>query len=438
MNPSINISARRRHLSHLALPVALSCACSNGDVNLGGGLVAQNLGVLRCAESARIEGDVRVENQGQLEQLVGCEEIAGDLLVERFEGADLSPLASLRVVDGSLVLGVDPLVYPEDPDEQTAYDQLLEMGYLDSLHGLEALESVDLLQVASVRVEDFRELESLRSIEQGLILYYTPNLKRLTGLEGAPLANLSITGSPALATLEGLTFQDPSNVFQLDSVPSLGNIDAFAGITVCSELVMISGTALETLPALALVRTDRLSLDNNSALVDASGLASLVAVTEISVASNPLLRNFPALPNLSRVEFLTVSANGIGSLALDFPALQPEPRFFGLRDVELSAALVDIGSNPNLTSITAPAGFPAVQYFGIHHNERLTDVDFGTLERADLLLLEDNAVLANVTTGALATVDQLALLNNPSLDPGAFDAVQSFELVVTSSEPARP
>ncbi|HTV20153.1 MAG TPA: hypothetical protein VMG12_15825, partial [Polyangiaceae bacterium] len=210
MNSSIRIRAARPNLMCLALPVLLALACSNGDVNLGGGLVALNLAAeSRCAESARLEGNVTVENQSQLEELAGCEEIGGDLFVEFFQGADLSPLASLRAVDGTLFLGVPSPIQPEDPEEQYAYAMQRQYGYLDSLHGLEALESVGTLALDSVRVEDFSDLESLRSIDEGLSIYTAPNLKRLTGLERAAIANLSIIDSPLLETLDGLTLEDP-------------------------------------------------------------------------------------------------------------------------------------------------------------------------------------------------------------------------------------
>ncbi|HTV19296.1 MAG TPA: hypothetical protein VMG12_11510, partial [Polyangiaceae bacterium] len=189
---------------------------------------------------------------------------------------------------------------------------------------------------------------------------------------------------------------------------------------------------------LALIRTNQLSVDNNTALLDASGIGALGSATELTIAANPLLRVFPALPNLTYVKFLTVVSNGFETLALDLPALQPDERFFGGRNVPLSAAMVDIGYNPNLTTITTPAGFPAVQYFNIGHNDSLTDVDFGTLERADLLSLEANPLLQNVTTGSLATVDRLELTNNPLLDPGAFAAVRTFDTVITNGEPESP
>ena len=54
----------------------LCSACSSGDVDLGDGLITRDLTrPSRCAESVRIEGDIFVENQGQLEELTGCEEL---------------------------------------------------------------------------------------------------------------------------------------------------------------------------------------------------------------------------------------------------------------------------------------------------------------------------------------------------------------------------
>jgi hypothetical protein len=45
----------------------------------------------RCATSPRIDGDVRVTNQTELEALAGCEEISGDLAIE-VSSAARSPL----------------------------------------------------------------------------------------------------------------------------------------------------------------------------------------------------------------------------------------------------------------------------------------------------------------------------------------------------------
>ena len=76
-------------LGCLAIMTALGCA--DETVNLGGGSVGQEIqrGV-RCRESPIVDGSVRVTSQAEMEDLAGCEEIDGDLLVEvvRCAGGD--------------------------------------------------------------------------------------------------------------------------------------------------------------------------------------------------------------------------------------------------------------------------------------------------------------------------------------------------------------
>src|SRR5262245_38387630 len=111
---------RARSLSALGL-ISLSFACSNGEVDLGDGIVAQNFTqASRCAESPVIAGDVRVTNQAELESLSGCEVITGSLLIEPFAEADLAPLASLREVGQQLGLGIYPATPPATAEEEQA------------------------------------------------------------------------------------------------------------------------------------------------------------------------------------------------------------------------------------------------------------------------------------------------------------------------------
>ena len=76
------------------------------------------------------------------------------LLIAVFEGVDLAPLSSLRRVSGRLLLGSAPQEFPADPDEVAALQALQDAGVIDSLHGLEALESVGTLQLSHLRIED--------------------------------------------------------------------------------------------------------------------------------------------------------------------------------------------------------------------------------------------------------------------------------------------
>ena len=54
-------------------------------------------------------------------------------------------------------------------------------------------------------------------------------------------------------------------------------------------------------------------------------------------------------------------------------------------------------------------------------------MDFGPLQRADLLSIGKNPVSSDVALGALSTVDSLELVDNPRLSSALFADVKTFE-----------
>src|SRR5262245_9708078 len=104
----VNIHGSASCLSVLALTLSIG-ACTDENVSLGGGSVGQTIERgARCSESTVLTGLVRAKTQADIEDLAGCEEIDGDLRIEVFAGADLSPLSALHVVDGALEIGAYP------------------------------------------------------------------------------------------------------------------------------------------------------------------------------------------------------------------------------------------------------------------------------------------------------------------------------------------
>lgn len=433
---------QKTSLGLLIFPIAtLSLACSDGVVDLGGGTIAQDLRqTSRCAESPRITGDVNVANQADIEALAGCEEITGSLNILTFEGADLAPLASLRAVGEALFLGAqqDERV-SDDPDVQQAdndqYQALQDAGYLESLHGLESLESVGRLLLTSILVEDLSELASLSRIRTGIVVRSSQKLRSLTGLEAAdttPLVWLAECG--ALESLDGLQFDGSAHSVYLERVPALTNIDALAGITNFDAL-FIDSTGVEALPAFALFSATEVYIAANPALSDAGGLAALGGVGTLQLIHNPSLRSLPALTQLGAIDSLVVAYNdALEEVSLDFQALQPPTLSANSpREYQLSADLIEISNNASLTRITSSVGFSAVQNVSVYSNPSLTELQLGTLARADLLAVNDNAVLVSVAAPSLATVDSLEVMNNPLLVPTAFDDVQTFSRQVSGN-----
>lgn len=423
-----NHRSTRRLLRSCSTPglFSLCLACSSGEVDLGSGLISQDFTrSSRCADSPVLEGDVSIASQRELESLTGCEVIRGSLRVGLFAGADLSPLSSLRVVDDVLALGDPPSQQPETPEEAQALQALQDDGYLPSLQGLAALERVGTLLFMSLQISDLTALESLDSV-RGLVGTNLLQLSSLAGLEGIELEELWLTNTPALTSLDGLLMVDTVDSLVIDSAPALSNVDAIAAVDFVNSLLMLSNTGLTSLPQLALVGAAQISIDNNRDLLDIEGIAGLVGCQQLHVAANPKLRALPGFNQLMDLDFLTILGNGVETLSLSFPAFAPQAVFVRDRELLLSAPLLEIGLNPQLTRLALPLAFEAAQNLSIYENERLAAIDFGSLKNADLLLIDANPALTSIATPQLATVDHLVITNNPRLVPSAFDGVATF------------
>jgi hypothetical protein len=120
-------------------------------------------------DSTVVDGAVVAHNQDEIAALAGCEEIHGDLFIRTFQGADLTPLSSLRSVEGELRVGAKADQTPSasigspapesegtpvyDPTGQQA-EANAAIGWLTSLAGLEGLESVGSLTLYRTSVPD--------------------------------------------------------------------------------------------------------------------------------------------------------------------------------------------------------------------------------------------------------------------------------------------
>jgi hypothetical protein len=429
-------------LAIILLPgLALALACSDGTVDLGGGTIARDLSKpTRCTESTSITGDVTVTNQNELDALEGCEEISGSLLVQGFAGANLSPLGSLRTVGDAINLGVQLDDLPEDLDEQVAaqeaYQAVLDAGWLDSFHGLESVESVGRLLLNYTSVEDLSELESLRDITGGLVATGT-GLRDLGGLENTNLSFVWITAGNALESLEGLNAPAAMDTVILEQLPALRNVDALDGVTRFNGLFMLWETGLPALPAFREAwGAQDVDIENNDALVDASGLASLTDATSLTVMHNASLASLPSMPQLSSIEqVLIVGNDSLEELSLDFP-FEPRTLYLFTRELQLTPALIEIGQNASLRQITSPATLAKIQLFTVYENPNLTDLDLGGLKNADSLVIDSNASLSNVTAASLATVDELQVTNNAALVPSAFENVLTFAKLISGNASA--
>jgi hypothetical protein len=314
------ISIKPRFIA-LALGSALA-ACSNDVVDLGGGSVFRGLEVgSTCAESSIVDGDVHVENQDELDALLGCEEIRGALTIDIFEDTDLTPLADLRAVDGYLLLGG----FPTFPAEATAeareayqldYDRvnaIAAANWLPSLEGVESLERVGSLFLLHVSAPSLDAFASLRLVTGGLdselagqlAISSAPNLVDLGGLENARgIRTIELRDTPALESLNGLHVGTTLLQLRLENSPALENIDALAPVTMVSFDVYINGTAIPNVDALANLSwaTMGLALANNPELTNVDALVGLTGAQYLVFEGNAKLERLPEFSNIQSFE----------------------------------------------------------------------------------------------------------------------------------------
>lgn len=423
-------------LTSISCPALLALACSGETVSLGENVRYLEASGSRCRSASTVEGSVRASNQAQIDELAGCEVIEGDLFVNPFENPDLQPLASLRVVGGTLDLGRYSLFdeITDDYEEQLEREgDLLESGWLASFEGLEQLESVGSISLQGISAPSLAPLANLRGLTQSgrLSIGICQNLADLQGLENLRgVVDLQIL-CDSLESLRGLSFPTRMGNVTIggSNLRDLGDL----ALEVVEDLD-IRNTALENLDALStLTNADRLMLSSNPALTNLDGLNTLQQSDAVRIISNPALERLPEFDSLGVLRELVLLENERlvelpafpylvtvleGSASLRDPAFDRE--YFRLDSLRIE-------DNPALERLHLPGAWALAGLIQISDNASLESIAFTQMEAADHVTIENNPALAQVDVGALRTVDELYVLNNPLLPLAGFDSLRTFE-----------
>lgn len=423
----------------LSLVAALGCA--DDTVNLGGGSVSQQIQRgARCQESPIVEGTVRVTSQSDMAQLAGCEEIGGDLLVEIFADADLSPLTSLRVIGGMLELGAYPDlgegVSSEDLDAIDAQrDEAMAAGYLPSLTGLEGLEQAASVVISHVAAQDLRPLRSLRRLtgrsdwEPGTVIIERTRLRDLNGLENIEgIQALSLVDNADLESLAGVVLEQFPRSVEILGSPNITSLPEL-GVLAYVDRLQLSGLGIVNLDSIRGLYSveDALVLRDNRALQNVDRLSSVTAGALV-VEGNPVLASIPALEQMLWLESFSASDNdALESITLELPEHGAGPDVVQSESIVDPIKVIDIGRNPKLTRVSLAAGLEEARFLAIYENPSLESISLGTLTGLEELRIVENANLDAVDLGALETVQSLTVTDNPSLDTTGLAALRTFE-----------
>lgn len=431
--------------SRFALPLiaslaVVSVACSTEVLNVG-----ENADELlipsdsRCALDTTLPESVLVTSQAELDQLEGCASIDGDLHVVPFEGADLRPLHALTEVTGALAFAGAPDTV--DGAEVNRIEALYDAGWLTSLEGLEALESVGALRIVGLSASSLTPLANLRFITQGdLHIQRCSNLRDLDGLQNLSGVDYLHLMCRDLESMAALRLGRSMNALSLVG-PALTDLGALEVEHVANEIIIMD-TQLEHLDGLAALRSvsGGFLIQGNSALVDMSGLDGLEVAGTLHLKNNAQLERLPELPALSRLYGLMLYDNPRLSELSELPALFQDFLRPGVRDQLTERDLlawrpdyIEIVNNPELQQLTMPSGWLSGSHVVVRGNAKLAAVDFSQLRSIDVLSIEDNPLLADVELGALATIDSLTVRDNPQLPETELDPVQSFQRTLSGN-----
>lgn len=264
-----------------------------------------------CGADGVLRSSAEVSTQEQADALAGCTRIAGDLTLHH-RGVDLSPLGSLRVIEGRLwVDGEDA------PRRGTSRE---------GLDGFRSLEQVGGLVLLHASLTDLKPLARLRRIgldplEPREFEPTSPGVFEIRNCDGF----VSLEGLDSLEQVTELNLSNNSELRSLAGMPRLARVEQLqvlrcplvdlGGVGPAVQDLSLTFTALTELTGLGDARQlSRLKLRGNQALTSLEGGTFPAQMSSLSSTDDALV-SLKGLENLNTVEELTLSAPALETLS---------------------------------------------------------------------------------------------------------------------------
>ncbi len=380
----------------------------------------------RCGPSSTFVGSVLVDEESDLEVLVGCGTVEGDLTIQLF-GDDLGALRELRTVTGTLQLsqsgnleGLENLGHVGNLVlEQLDVPTLRSLGNLQTI-GVAPRDGGELRIDGLVRQRDLEGLGSLQQVRE-IFIVRAGALESLDGLAvPGQVDSIMVLDSPAVTDISALT---PLTSVEDLTLQGLG----ISNLTGLHNLAEARTIALLDLPALSHIRAlqhvERLrSLELRAvALAGLAGLEELRSVTDLVVQSNPDLRDMNALSSLERLSQMIVTDN---------PFLQALPGIEAVDELQR----VNIERNPLLAFGPYFPGVTDIAVLTFIDNPSLLYIEgFSSLQRARSIEIRQNSSLDTVNLQSLTSASALTVTCNPALPESSLEPLRAVSGVSSFS-----
>jgi hypothetical protein len=383
-----------------------------------------------------------------LRGLDGLRSVGGSVRLEQNEALrNADALGNLRSIGRNLELNNNSALtrLPVFNSLQALSGLVIENSALTSLSGLERVQVVQLLTISGNRaLTNLRGLEGIQGIHSTWTIRYNESLTSLEGLEGLEIidtASLIIEQNDALTSLQGLSslrtlmlgelfIRDNPALTSLDGLDSLDS-DQEMNVTISGNSSLTSLAAFNGLQSIGLYY-GALHIENNDALVNLNGLESLETFSHLTIRGNAALLRLDALsalreqiggsltisenPSLTSLEGLSALHHFANLTIQDNDALTSLSGLDGARTTWGDLSILD---NAGLTSLT---GLGGIQYVGYNRNGSPTGGSLNISRNAALTRLQALSSLVAVST-------DLEVSNNTVLPPCEAERLRNAILV---------
>lgn len=255
-------------------------------------------------------------------------------------------------------------------------------------------------------------LQNITAIGNDLEISENPLLTDITGLSGITdvPGKLLVSGNGALPTLLGLqNVTAVGNDLDIYDNASLTTLSSLTLTSVGDDMYVEDNPLLTDLQGLQNIVNlgDELNITNNEALASIQALSGIAAIKDdISIISNPLLSSLAGIEH-----FTTYGGDLIISDNASLATLQQ------LSNVTTIGGELNISEMPLLTNLNGLHNLTSVGTLYIYQNAALTTLSDLALSSANLVIIEDNDLITDLSglDGITAVSEFLAIADNDAL-----------------------
>ena len=273
------------------------------------------IGAGEPCDTSVCQGNLFLKTQAEVDAFCGCEVIEGDVFIGNADGGDfpetdilnLSTFGNTRIIRGSFVLGRTKLKNFRDLESLESVERTFTTVFnnqLENYLGLNKLKFIgELVAMTNPKLQNFSGLDNLTSIKNTIYINGNQTLNSLDGLNQLnTCGSLDLVKCPLIKSLEGLdNLKKVERNFVVRENEQLKNTNGIEALQETgTELIFINNPNLQTINGLDNFRSvgGSLVIQNNHQLALITGLRNIEQANQLVIRENPNLSDCCAITHL--------------------------------------------------------------------------------------------------------------------------------------------